>query len=62
MNGGGIPTVHNVLIDETTFIFEPDEEGGYRALTIPGTSVHSVATDAGLLNAIVEKLIILNNV
>ncbi|WCT14406.1 hypothetical protein [Mucilaginibacter jinjuensis] len=50
-----------VLIDETTFTFEPDEEGGYRALSIPGTLVHSVPIDAGLLNAIAEKLISLNN-
>jgi len=32
LNGGVIPTAFAVLIDETTFVFEPDEEGGYRAL------------------------------
>jgi hypothetical protein len=50
-----------VLVGETTFTFEPDEEGGYRALTIPGGAAHSDATDTGLLNAIAEKLISLNN-
>lgn len=41
-----------VLIDETTFTFEPDEEGGYRALAERSTT--SVST--GLLQAISEKL------
>jgi hypothetical protein len=38
-----------VLIDEITFTFEPDEEGGYRAL---GTE--TVAP--GLLEAVAKKL------
>lgn len=41
-----------VLIDETTFTFEPDEEGGYRALaeTNPGS------VKLSLLQAVAEKL------
>ena len=42
-----------VLIGETTVTFEPDEEGGYRAL---GDGV----IDIGLLQAIAEKLAELN--
>lgn len=43
-----------VLIDETTVIFEPDEEGSYRALSgTPG--------DPKLLKAVAEKLVQLNN-
>lgn len=38
-----------VLIDENTFTFEPDEEGGYRALgDQPGNTM--------LLQAVAEKL------
>ncbi|OCX54352.1 hypothetical protein BEL04_08835 [Mucilaginibacter sp. PPCGB 2223] len=43
-----------VLIGETTIIFEPDEEGGYRAL---GTG----PVDVGLLRMIAEKLAALSN-
>ncbi|WP_439697461.1 hypothetical protein ACFGVS_03400 [Mucilaginibacter sp. AW1-7] len=43
----------SVLIDETTVTFEPDEEGGYRAL-----AEHPVAI--GLLQAIVARLITLS--
>jgi hypothetical protein len=39
-----------VLIDELTVSFEPDEEGGYRALGSPGH------IQAGLLLALAEKL------
>jgi len=45
-----------VLIDETTFTFEPDEEGGYRALTNPEQPVSAFSTDIHLLRAIAEKL------
>jgi hypothetical protein len=38
-----------VLIDEITFTFEPDEEGGYRAL-----ATQTVALD--LLEAVARKL------
>jgi hypothetical protein len=41
-----------VLIDETTFTFEPDEEGGYRALAeVPAATVNT-----GLLQVVAEKL------
>ena len=46
-----------VLIDETTFTFEPDEEGGYRALTENTTA----AVNPNLLQAIAEKLARLSN-
>jgi hypothetical protein len=42
-----------VLIDETTVVFEPDEEGGYRAIRMDNAS-GTVAF--GLLQAISEKL------
>jgi hypothetical protein len=39
----------SVLIGEQTFVFEPDEEGGYRAMgDVPG--------DSNLLQAVAEKL------
>jgi len=41
-----------VLIDETTFTFEPDEEGGYRALSELSTSKVNVS----LLQAVAEQL------
>jgi len=43
-----------VLIDETTVIFEPDEEGGYRAL-----ATQPVPVD--LLRAVAEKLATLHS-
>ena len=42
----------SVLIDETTVIFEPDEEGGYRALTID----NGAGVSLELLKAVAEKL------
>ncbi len=45
-----------VLIGETTFTFEPDEEGGYRALTVPGESAASNMVSLELLGLIAEKL------
>ncbi|MDP9077735.1 MAG: hypothetical protein M3O71_09960 [Bacteroidota bacterium] len=50
-----------VLIDETTFVFEPDEEGGYRALIGPETANLSGTQDIGLLRAVAEKLAGLSN-
>ncbi|GAA4325936.1 hypothetical protein GCM10023149_28490 [Mucilaginibacter gynuensis] len=47
-----------VLIDEATFVFEPDEEGGYRALSINATTV---SLNVGLLQAVAEKLRSLSN-
>lgn len=41
-----------VLVNETTFTFEPDEEGGYRALS----ENSAVPADIGLLRAVAEKL------
>jgi hypothetical protein len=43
-----------VLIGETTVTFEPDEEGGYRALT-------EQTVDAGLLRVVADKLVKLGN-
>jgi len=45
-----------VLIDETTFIFEPDEEGGYRALNHPEQHGTPILVNIGLLWAVAEKL------
>ena len=42
-----------VLIDEHTFTFEPDEEGGYRALT----ETHAGKVDVSLLQVVAEKLV-----
>jgi hypothetical protein len=42
----------SVLVDETTVVFEPDEEGGYRALRINDTSIVS----SQLLQALAQKL------
>ncbi|MDN3548951.1 hypothetical protein [Mucilaginibacter aquaedulcis] len=49
----------SVLIGESTFIFEPDEEGGYRVLNQPGAENKSA--DSGLLGIVVEKLVGLNS-
>lgn len=43
-----------VLIDETTVTFEPDEEGGYRALA-------AQPVPADLLRTVAEKLAALSN-
>jgi len=50
-----------VLIDETTITFEPDEEGGYRALA--GTDLAAIAgtLNVDLLRAVAEKLAGLSN-
>jgi hypothetical protein len=50
-----------VLIDETTFTFEPDEEGGYRALTNPEQTFSNAKLDVHLLQAVAEKLAKLSN-
>ena len=44
-----------VLVDEHTYVFEPDEEGGYRALTDPAKLPTNV--DTGLLNAVAVTLV-----
>jgi hypothetical protein len=46
-----------VLIDEATFTFEPDEEGGYRALG----DGNGITADTGLLRAVAKKLAQLHN-
>jgi hypothetical protein len=45
-----------VLIDDTTFTFEPDEEGGYRALTNPEQPASVGKVNVHLLQAVAEKL------
>ncbi|WCT13753.1 hypothetical protein [Mucilaginibacter jinjuensis] len=45
-----------VLIDEITFTFDPDEEGGYRALVHPKSAISADPPFAALLNAVAEKL------
>jgi hypothetical protein len=50
-----------VLIDETTFTFEPDEEGGYRALNNVGAAGLSGKVNLSLLQAVAEKLAKLSN-
>jgi hypothetical protein len=45
-----------VLIDEVTFTFEPDEEGGYRAMTNPEQPTAATKVNIHLLQAIAEKL------
>jgi hypothetical protein len=42
----------SVLVDETTVVFEPDEEGGYRALRIDET----LNVSSKLLQALSQKL------
>jgi hypothetical protein len=42
----------SVLVDETTVVFEPDEEGGYRALRINDAST----APTELLQALAQKL------
>jgi hypothetical protein len=45
----------SVLIGESTFIFEPDEEGGYRVLN--QTGAENQCADSGLLGIVAEKLV-----
>jgi hypothetical protein len=49
-----------VLVGETTFTFEPDEEGGYRALTPPEQLVSVMTIDVNLLEAIAKKIAAIN--
>jgi hypothetical protein len=44
-----------VLVDETTYTFEPDEEGGYRAIATENTN-QSKPASLSLLQLIAEKL------
>jgi hypothetical protein len=44
-----------VLIDETTYTFEPDEEGGYRVMATESTSKGNPVS-LSLLGLIAEKL------
>ena len=46
-----------VVIEEITYLFEPDEEGQYRALT---EDHPDKKPDTGLLQAVAEKLAQLN--
>jgi hypothetical protein len=50
-----------VLIGETTFTFEPDEEGGYRAMTNTEQPASTNKVDVHLLRAVAEKLAKLSN-
>jgi len=50
-----------VLIDETTFTFEPDEEGGYRALINTELASSLAKFNVDLLQLVAEKLASLNN-
>ena len=50
-----------VLIGENTVTFEPDEEGGYRALTGPEQTASTAKINVHLLQAIAEKLTKLGN-
>jgi len=45
-----------VLLDEHTFIFEPDEEGGYRALIDPEKPLTKDQIKIELLQAVAQKL------
>ncbi|GAA4920021.1 hypothetical protein [Mucilaginibacter defluvii] len=47
------------LVGENTFVFEPDEEGGYRALADKLST--NTSTDAGLLQAVSDQLVKLSN-
>jgi hypothetical protein len=49
-----------VLVDELTYTFEPDEEGGYRALAFSGETASLVRVNTGLLVAIAKKLVSLS--
>jgi len=45
-----------VLIDEKTIVFEPDEEGLYRAMNTPEAPVAANVVNINLLRAVAEKL------
>ena len=46
-----------VLINETEVYFEPDEEGQYRAVKMPGQNEKDIAAiDTGLLYAVQQKI------
>ncbi len=45
-----------VLIDENTFVFEPDEEGSYRAMNTLEHPFSSNVVNIHLLKAVAEKL------
>ena len=45
-----------VLIDENSFVFEPDEEGSYQAMNTPEHSVISKVVSINLLQAVAKKL------
>jgi len=45
-----------VLVDDLTYTFEPDEEGGYRALAFSGETASLINVNTGLLAAVAEKL------
>ena len=45
-----------VLINEATVTFEPDEEGGYRALNLTQEHHAANAISTGLLEVVSEKL------
>ena len=47
-----------VIIDETDVFFEPDEEGSYRAVTMPGQDEKALQKiDKGLMQAIQESIV-----
>jgi len=50
-----------VLIDEVTFNFEPDEEGGYHALIDPDQPMAASPVNVHLLQTVAEKLAKLSN-
>jgi hypothetical protein len=45
-----------VLIDQTIFTFEPNEEGSYRPLMSKEPGITTLSTDVNLLGAVAEKL------
>jgi len=45
-----------VLIDDVIFTFEPDEEGGYRAMTNPEQPAATAKINIQLLQLVAEKL------
>ncbi|MGY3213647.1 hypothetical protein [Mucilaginibacter sp. HD30] len=45
-----------VLIDENTFVFEPDEEGSYRVMITPEHPAISKVVSINLLQTVAEKL------
>ena len=49
-----------VLVDDTTFVFEPDEEGAYRVLTQKDEQLSPGAINVDLLKAVADKIASLN--